>query len=284
MPEIGRYNEFRVKSKNDAGYLVSDGPTDVLLPHHRAPQNIEIGDEIHLFVYLNKDGDLVATSQRPKACVGDFAFLSCVDATDDGAFLSIGIDKDVYVPIREQKRPMEKGGSYVVYVYLDDENNRMLASSRVADFVEEEQIDVEEGDEVSLLIVERTDLGYNAVIDNLYIGLLYHNELFADLQPGDVRKGWIKKVRIGGKIDLSLQPIGYGHILDTKESLLADLKASGGTIELGDKSDPEAIYKRFQISKNAFKKAIGALYKDRIITVSNHEIRLTDTSADSGND
>lgn len=169
---------------------------------------------------------------------------------------------------------MFKGDHHVVYVYLDESNDRMLASSKLLNFVEEEDIDLEEGDEVSLLIVDRSDMGYNAIIDNKYIGLLYTNELFDVLNPGDQRKGWIKKIRVGGKIDLSLQPMGYGHILDTKDSVLAELKESGGVIALGDKSAPDDIYERFKISKNAFKKVIGGLYKDRLITISDHEIRL----------
>lgn len=169
---------------------------------------------------------------------------------------------------------MYKGDSHVVYVFLDEQNNRMLASSKLLDFVEEEGFDFEEGDEVSLLIADRTDLGFNAIINNKYIGLLYQNELFDVLQPGESRKGWIKKIRVEGKIDLSLQPMGYGHILDTKDKLFAELKESGGVIGLGDKSSPEDIYDRFKISKSAFKKTIGALYKERLITISDYEIRI----------
>jgi predicted RNA-binding protein (virulence factor B family) len=195
--------------------------------------------------------------------------------------MDLGIDKDVYVPDREQKRPMQKGYKYVVYVYLDENNDRLLASSKLYDFVEEENFDFEEGDEVSLLITEETDLGFNAIINNTYIGLLYHNEVFDNIQIGDMRKGWIKKIRVEGKIDLTLQPSGYGHILDSKEMILAALKKSGGTIELGDKSSPEEIYHRFQISKSAFKKTIGSLYKERLIMLSDDSIRLlTDDDAE----
>ncbi|RZL13752.1 MAG: RNA-binding protein, partial [Pedobacter sp.] len=197
-----------------------------------------------------------------------------VDANEDGAYLDLGIGKDVYVPTREQKRMMEIGESYAVYVYLDETNNRMLASSRLDKFIEEDDFDFDEGDEVSLLITEKTDLGYNAIINNRYIGLLYHNELFANLQPGEKRKGWIKKVRVEGKIDLTLQPTGFGHILDSKDVILKELKENGGTILLGDKSTPDEIYERFQISKSAFKKAIGGLYKERKITVSDFEIKI----------
>lgn len=274
MIAIGQYNELRVLSKTDEGLTLSDGTEEALLPYQYVPKDTEAGDNLNVFVYLQKDGRLAATTQRPLACVGDFAFLRVVDETDDGAFLDIGIGKDVFVPSREQKRPMYKGDSHVVYVFLDEKNNRMLASSKLLDFVEEHDFDFEEGDEVSLLIADRTDLGFNAIINNKYIGLLYQNEVFDLLQPGESRKGWIKKIRVEGKIDLSLQPMGYSHILDTKDKLFAELKESGGVIHLGDKSSPDDIYDRFKISKNAFKKTIGALYKDRLITVTDHEIKI----------
>jgi predicted RNA-binding protein (virulence factor B family) len=274
MIAIGQYNDLRIIQKTETGLILTDGDKEVLLPYTDVPKNTEIGDNINVFVYMHKDGRLTATTKKPHACVGDFAYLTVVADDENGAFMDLGLDKDIFVPQREQKRPMFKGDSHVVYVFLDESNDRMVASSKLLNFVEEEEIDLEEGDEVSLLIVDQSDMGYNAIIDNKYIGLLYTNELFDDLKPGEQRKGWIKKVRIGGKIDLSLQPMGYGHILDTKDSVLQELKDSGGVIALGDKSSPDDIYQRFKISKNAFKKVIGGLYKDRLITISDDEIRL----------
>ena len=280
MIEIGKYNELRVLSKTEAGLNLTDGDKLVLLPYVHVPKGVEIGDNISVFVFVQKDGRLTATTQKAYAEVGDFAFLKVV-SDEEGVFMDLGIDKDVYVPDREQKRPMQKGYKYVVYVYLDESNDRLLASSKLYDFVEEENFDFEEGDEVSLLITEETDLGFNAIINNTYIGLLYHNEVFDNIQIGEMRKGWIKKIRVEGKIDLTLQPSGYGHILDSKEMMLAELKKSGGVIELGDKSSPEEIYHRFQISKSAFKKTIGSLYKERLIMLSDDSIRLiTDEEAE----
>ncbi|MDR6781780.1 putative RNA-binding protein (virulence factor B family) [Pedobacter africanus] len=275
MIAIGQYNDLRIIRKTEEGLVLTEGEKEILLPYVDVPKNAEIGDNLNLFVFMQKDGRLQATSKRPLACVGDFACLTVVDETEDGGvFMDIGIGKDIYVPKREQKRPMFRGDKHVVYVFLDESNDRMLASSKLINYVEEEEIDLEEGDEVSLLIADRSDLGYNAIIDNKYIGLLYTNELFDELNPGETRKGWVKKIRVEGKIDLSLQPMGYGHILETKDVILEDLKYSGGVIALGDKSSPEAIYQYFKISKSAFKKAIGGLYKDRLIIVSDHEIRL----------
>jgi len=274
MIEIGKYNTLRIVAKNSDGLSLSDGDSEILLPYLDVPKDAELGDDLSVFVYVNKEGRKVATTQQALAEVDDFAFLTVVDATDDGAFLDLGIGKDVYVPVREQKRPMQTGQGYVVYLYLDESNQRMLASSRLDKFIEEEDFEFDEGDEVSLLISEQTDLGFNAIINNRYIGLLYHNELFANLQAGDKRKGWIKKVRVEGKIDLTLQPTGYGHILDTKEVILKELKENGGKLALGDKSTPEEIYAYFQISKSAFKKAIGGLYKERLITITDEEIKI----------
>ncbi|MFD0940896.1 CvfB family protein [Pedobacter boryungensis] len=274
MIEIGKYNDLRIAAKNSDGLSLSDGDREILLPYADVPKNAELGDNIKVFVFINKDGNTIATTKQALAETDDFAYLTVVDANEDGAYLDLGIGKDIYVPIREQKRPMHKGESYVVYVYLDENNQRMLASSRLDKFIEEDDFDFDEGDEVSLLISEQTDLGFNAIINNRYIGLLYHNELFANLKPGEKRKGWIKKVRIEGKIDLSLQPLGYSHILDTKDVLLKELRENGGVIALGDKSTPEEIYERFQISKSAFKKATGGLYKERIIVIGDKEIKL----------
>lgn len=274
MIKIGKYNDLKIVAKNSDGLSLSDGTREVLLPYSDVPKNADLGDNIKVFVFVNKEGNTIATTQNALAQVDDFAFLTVVDVNDDGAFLDLGIGKDIYVPTREQKRTMLKGESYAVYIYLDESSQRMLASSRLDKFIEEDDFDFDEGDEVNLLITEKTDLGYNAIIENRYIGLLYHNELFANLKPGERRKGWIKKVRVEGKIDLTLQPTGYGHILDTKDVITKALRENGGKIALGDKSTPEEIYNRFQISKSAFKKAIGGLYKERIITISDTEIKI----------
>ncbi|WP_090995060.1 CvfB family protein [Pedobacter insulae] len=281
MITIGKFNDLQIAAKNSDGLSLSDGHREILLPYSDVPANVEIGDNITVFVFVNKDGQTIATTKKALAQVADFACLTVVDVTEDGAYLDLGIGKDVYVPTRDQKRPMQLDESYVVYLYLDESNQRMLASSRLDRFIEEEDFEIDEGDEVSLLISEKTDLGFNAIINNRYIGLLYHNELFANLKVGEQRKGWIKKIRIEGKIDLSLQPLGYSHILDTKDVLLKELRERGGKIALGDKSTPEEIYERFQISKSAFKKAIGGLYKERIITIGDHEISIVvDSLAD----
>lgn len=274
MAEIGRYNILRVAGKNSDGLSLSDGENEILLPFADVPSQTDVNDTITAFVFLNKAGQLLATTKQAYGEVGDFAYLTVVDAGEDGAFLDLGISKDVYVPIKEQRIPMRQGEKYMVYLYLDRQNQRMLASSRLHKYIEEDNFDFEVGDEVQLLISEETDLGFNAIINNRHIGLLYHNELFTDVAVGDNRKGWIKNIRVEGKIDLSLRPQGFGHVLDTKDVILRALKEERGPIGLGDKSTPEEIQARFQISKSAFKKAIGGLYKERLITLGDYEIKL----------
>lgn len=273
MIAIGKYNQLRIAAKNSQGLSLTDGTTEVLLPIQELSNDLALGDEVDAFVYLNKDGNTIATLKDVFATADEFAYLQVVAVNDDGAFLDIGTDKDIFVPKREQKKPMELGESYVVFVYLDEFSNKLLASSKVDQFVDQQNFDFEEGDTVDLLIVDKSDLGYNAIINNEFIGLLYHNEVFSNIEPGQRTTGWIKTIRVDGKIDLTLQPSGFGHILETKDYILEELKVVG-EINLGDKSSPEEIYNRFQVSKSAFKKAIGGLYKERLITLSDYQIKL----------
>lgn len=284
MIDIGKYNELRFIKKTDSGLILTDGEKEVVLPYQHAPQEIEQGDNIHVFVYIHSDGRLMATTETPLAMVDEFAFLEVVDVNEQGAFLDMGIGKDVFVPEREQKRPMKTGQKYVVFLYTDERNERITASSRLTDFIDQDTHDLEEGDEVSLLIFDESDLGYSAIINQKYAGLLYHNEVFEDLQAGDVRRGFVKKIREENKIDLSLQVIGFKHILDLKDSLMIELQENGGIINLGDKSSPEDIYNQLKISKKAFKKAIGSLYKERLVVVSDDSVKLVTKPAEPVDD
>jgi predicted RNA-binding protein (virulence factor B family) len=274
MVEIGKFNELRFIKKTENGLILTEGEKEVLLPYVYAPEGAEIGDNLHVFVYIHSDGRLMATTETPIAQVDEFAFLEVVDENENGAFMDMGIGKDVFIPSSEQKRPMKIGQKYVVFLYNDEKTERITASSYLNDFVNQDEHDFEEGDEVRLLITDESDLGFSAVINQRYMGLLYRNEVFEDLKPGDQKRGFIKKVREGNKIDLSLQVIGFKHILDLKDSLMNDLQENNGSILLGDKSSPEDIYNRLKISKKAFKKAIGSLYKERLIIISDHEIKL----------
>ena len=274
MIDVGKFNELRFIKKTDTGLILTDGEKEVVLPIVHAPQEAEPGDNLHVFVYIHSDGRLMATTETPIAMVDEFAFLEVVDVNETGAFMNMGIGKDVFVPEREQKRPMKIGQKHVVFLYTDERNERITASSRLTDFIDQDLHDLEEGDEVSLLIFDESDLGYSAIINQKFAGLLYHNEVFESLQAGDVRRGFVKKIREENKIDLSLQVIGFRHILDLKDTLLLELRENGGIINLGDNSSPEDIYNQLKISKKAFKKAIGSLYKERLVVVSDDSVKL----------
>ncbi|WP_207427540.1 S1 RNA-binding domain-containing protein [Pedobacter sp. SYSU D00535] len=280
MIEIGSYNNLNFKRKTYDGVILTDGEREVLLPAKELISYEEDQEEFFVFVYLNKDENLVATLERPFACVGDFAYLTVVGENEKGVFVDIGIDKDVFVPAREQKRPMFKGDKHVVYVYLDERSGKITASSYLDEYVDVEVGDLEEGDEVSLLICERSELGYSAIINNRYIGLLYHNEVYEELEIGEEKQGFIKKIRENKKIDLSLRPIGFDFILESKDVLLEIIKKNGGVLKLGDKSDPEEIKQQLKMSKKAFKQVIGGLYKQRLITISDFEIRLVEQTGE----
>ncbi|WP_207533213.1 CvfB family protein [Desertivirga arenae] len=274
--QIGLYNNLSVLGKNAEGLVLSDGTDTALLPFHQVKEDIAIGESLFVFVYHNKEGKLVATLDRPLACVGDFAYLKVVGENEKGVFLDIGIDKDIFVPKREQRRPMHSGESYVVHVFRDEMDERIVASSYLEEFVEIEPEELEEGEEVSLLVAESSELGFTCIINNKYIGLLYRNEVYEDVELGESRVGFIRKIRENKKIDLSLRPIGFDFILESRDTLLDILKANGGVLKLGDKSAPEDIRHHLKMSKKAFKQAVGGLYKQRLITIADYEIRLNE--------
>lgn len=277
MLQIGSYNYLKLKQKSQDGLILSNGEDEVFLPEQLIPQDFDANEEQFLFVYIHKDGRIVATTKRPYACVGDFAFLKVVDQTDNGAFLDIGIDKDIFIPKNKQVDEFELGEGYVVYIYLDAHDGKITATNWLEDEVETDLLDLEEGEEVSLLICDESDLGFSAIINNKYIGLLYRNEVYEDLEIGETRVGYIKKIRLEDqKIDLSLRPIGFDFILDSKGLVLELIKKNNGVLNLGDKSSPDEIRSQLRMSKKAFKQVIGGLYKERLITISDYEVRLVE--------
>ena len=198
-----------------------------------------------------------------------------VDQTDNGSFLDLGIEKDLFLPASKQRRPIELGKEYVVFIYVDDNDGKLTASTWLEDNIETDLSDLEEGDQVSLLISEKSELGYSAIINNKYMGLLYADEVYEELRVGESRSGYIKKIRADiNKIDLSLRPIGFDFILDSRDIVLDILKENGGILNLGDKSSPEEIRQRLKMSKKAFKQVIGGLYKQRLIALSDYDIKL----------
>ncbi len=275
MAQIGRINTLTIKRKQDYGAHLDGGESgDILLPKRYVPKKCQPGDAVEVFVYADSKDHLRATTQKPYATVGQFAKLRVKGTSSSGAYLDWGLQKDLFVPKREQHARMEEGKSYVVFVFLDKKTNRIIASSKLDKFLSLQSPNYEEGEEVDLIIYDKTDLGYKVLVNNAYGGMVYKNEVFQKLVVGQQLKGYIKKVRDDRKIDLSLQQSGYQRVDDISKDILNTIKDHGGRITVTDKSPPEDIYSLFGVSKKTFKKAIGALYKKRLITIDTNCIYL----------
>ena len=276
MIQIGKFNELSILRKTNAGLVLSgDSDETVLLPRKHTPQKGELTDSLSVFVYRDSQDKLTATTIRPKILLHEFSFLEVTSVIEIGAFLNWGLEKDLFVPVREQKKNMELGRKYVVYMYVDQKTDRLYASSRVNRFLQNDQLTVQVGDEVDLLLLRKTDLGYSVIINHQHQGLIYDNEVFESLHVGEQRKGYVKTIREDNKLDISLQAIGYLNYHDANCTLVHDaLVANKGALLLTGKSSPEQIYQQLGISKKAFKKAIGSLYKERRIIIDSDGIRL----------
>jgi predicted RNA-binding protein (virulence factor B family) len=274
MVEVGKYNELQVVKDMDFGIYLEKDRQEILMPRKWVPQGTRIGDTLNVFVYRDSEDRLIATTMKPFAISGEFAFLECKQVNTFGAFMDWGMEKDLLVPFREQPLRMEPGKSYVVYVYTDEASDRIVASARLNRFVEKDDIALRDGDIVELLIFSETDKGLNAIINNEYMGLIYRNEIYDNVRVGDKVKGYVKQVREDNKIDLSLQKSGFELVDDVKWRLMNLLKERNGFLALNDDSSPEEIKKELQISKKAFKKAVGALYKEKFIRLSDKGIHL----------
>lgn len=277
-------------------YLEGNEEGKILLPERYVPEDLEIGDEIEVFVYLDNEERLVATTLEPKAMVGDFAYLEVAWVNEYGAFLNWGLMKDLFCPFREQKKRMVLGNSYIVHVHLDEESYRIMASAKVEHYLEpfdsdlidrqnnkllcpQEDGSVREiavGDKVNALIWQKTELGFKAIIENRFQALIYDSQVFRDLHTGDKVEAYISNIRPDGKIDISLQQTGRQHTEDFAEYLLRYLQYRGGRCRLGDKSSAEEIKEQFQVSKKTYKRAIGDLYKRRLIIITDDGIELTE--------
>ncbi len=275
MTEIGKINHLEVVKEVDFGIYLDGGDLgEILMPKRYVPEGTMPGDMIETFIYLDSEDRLVATTEKPLAMVEEFALLTVVSVTPVGAFLNWGLPKDLFVPFREQRQPMEEGKKYLVYVYVDTNTKRIAASSKIEHYLDNIPVDYDLDEEVDLIIVNQTDLGYNAIIDNCHLGVIFKNEVFQPLNPGDKVQGFIKKIRTDGKIDLCLQKAGYEKISSFVDRIIVELQKNKGFLPLTDKSSPEEIYNTFKISKKNFKAAIGALYKKRFISLDDTGIHL----------
>lgn len=272
---LGDYNVMTVTKEVDFGlYLDGGDEGEILLPSRYVPKGCRPGDELEVFVYLDQDERPVATTQRPLAKVGEFACLRVAWVNEYGAFLDWGLMKDLFCPFREQKMRMMKDHYYVVYVTIDDESYRIMATAKVERHFDPSPPEYLPGDEVELLVWQKTDLGFKVIIDNRFQGLVYANRVFRPLRMGDRLRGYVDGVRPDGKIDVSLQPSGRRHTEEFSETLLAYLRDNGGHCSLGDKSPAELIADTFKVSKKTFKRAVGDLYRRRLITIGDDGITL----------
>ena len=274
MIKVGAYNELEVAKELDFGIYLREGDVEILMPTKWVPRGTKIGDVLSVFVFRDSSDRLIATTTTPLAVAESFAFLEVKEVNEIGAFLDWGMDKDLFVPFREQSHRMEPGMSYVVFVYVDEETNRIVASSKLNKFIKHKNSTLQEGDVVDLLIFSETDLGFNAIVNNLYSGLIYKNEIYESIRVGDKIQGYVKHLRDDNKIDLSLQKVGYELVDDVKWRILNLLKKENGFLPLSDNSSPEEIKTKLQISKKAFKKAIGALYKEKLIKLTAKGVEL----------
>ncbi len=273
--KIGQHNTLRVVKILDFGVYLDGGEMgEILMPTKWVPENTEVDDELDVFIYFDSEDRPIATTLKPKAMVGEFAWMKVKAVNRIGAFLDWGLDKDLLVPFKEQNAKMEEGRFYLVYLYVDPRSKRIAASAKLEKYLDIDPIDYEPDQEVDLLIWTKSDMGYKAIINQKHSGMLYFNEIFHDVMPGQMIKGYISRIRPDGKIDLKLQKTGYQNIDQFSEILLQALEKSQRFIPLTDKSDPEEIYRLLGMSKKNFKKSVGLLYKRRWIRIDDSGIYL----------
>ncbi len=275
--QLGRYNTLEVKRIVDFGvYLADKEGNEVLLPSRYLTELPRIGDKMDVFVYTDSEDRPVATTEHPFAQVGEVAFLQVAEVNRVGAFLDWGLMKDLLVPYREQKYDMKQGGVYPVYLFVDNASGRVTATAKIEKYLGNVFPTYHKGDKVKALILQHTERGYKAVVDNLHYGMIYHNELYRDVAIGNEVEAYVKQVRDDGKIDLTLNDYVTERIPELARAILARIKANGGYIQVTDRSTPEEIKQLFHCSKKDFKKAVGALYKEHLITLEPAGLRSAD--------
>ena len=274
MLQIGVYHTLKIDRETKVGLFLTNGKDDVLLPNKYVPNDFTIGDDLTVFVYLDHEERPVATTLKPFISLNSFAVLKVSYINKFGAFLNWGMEKDLFAPFKEQARPMEKDKRYIVTMYLDKQTGRLAASSKINQFLDKEPLDIEVGQEVDLMVSHITEIGINVIINGKFRGLAYQNEVFETVSPGYKTKGYIKTIRPDGKIDVSFQKQGFEAIDDSAQQVLEALKQNDGVLRLNDNSHPEEIKSVLKMSKKTFKKAIGSLYKQKLIDINNEGIQL----------
>lgn len=273
--QLGTFNTLKIVRDTQVGLYLSDGNTDILLPNKYVPKKFEIGDEISVFVYLDHEERPVATTIKPYIQLHQFAHLKVNYINKFGAFLDWNLEKDLFCPFAEQARPMEIDKRYLVYLYLDEKTNRLVASSKTNAFFETENIDLQINDEVSAMVSHLSDAGVNVIINNKYKGLAYKNEVYDEtIRPGKKLLVYIKNIRPDGKIDVTFQKNGVENIEPNAMYILSELRDNKGFLGLNDNSHPEEIKTVLKMSKKSFKKAVGHLYKEKKIELKPDGIYL----------
>ncbi|MCU0349934.1 MAG: S1-like domain-containing RNA-binding protein [Flavobacterium sp.] len=272
--QIGEYNTLEILRSTKVGLFLGDGTNDVLLPNKYVSKEFQIGDSLTVFVYLDHEERPVATTLKPYVKLNEFAHLKVNYINKFGAFLNWGLEKDLFVPFKEQARPMEEGKRYLVYCFMDEKTNRLVASSKTQQFLDKEEANYANGEEVNLIISHISDAGINVIINEKHRGLAYANEVYDDIKPGLRMKGYIKQLRPDGKLDVSLRKLGVEAIEPSAQIILDELKANKGFLRLNDNSHPEDIKTVLKMSKKTFKKAIGTLYKQKQIEIKDDGIYL----------
>lgn len=268
MIELGNYNTLKILRGTRVGLFLGDEDVDdLLLPTKYAPQAFEVGDTLRVFCYLDHEERPIATTLDPHIRRNNFGFLRVAEVNEFGAFMDWGLEKHLLVPFREQRTKMLPGHWYVVYCYLDEKSFRLVASSRLNKFLNNETLTVSASDEVDLLVSRRSDLGWDVIVNNRHSGLVFANEVFQKIEVGDQLKGFVKKIRPDGKLDISLQVIGPSKLEPAASQIYEKLIEQQGVLKIHDKSPPEDIKEMFQMSKKTFKRAIGTLYKERKIEI-----------------
>lgn len=281
MLQIGKTNTLKILRHTSVGaYLGDDANSEILLPKKYVKGFMNVGDDVDVFIYKDSEDRVIATTEEPYAEVGQFAFLEAVSVNKIGAFLDWGLEKDLLVPFKEQRYKMFEGFEYVVFIYLDESSQRIVASSKLNRFFELNNEDLQQGQEVDLLVYDQSDLGFSCVINNMYKGLIYANDVYKEIKIGDFLKGYVKLVRPDKLVDISLQPVGFKHVLSSTDLILQYLKAHEGYLDLHDKSSPEEIEKRFNMSKATFKKSIGILYRQRKVVLKEDGVHLVNEQFD----
>jgi len=275
MLHIGKINTLRVARESEIGFYLDGGDDlEILLPNRYVPRGLRVGLNIEVFVHTDSEDRLIATTDKPLAVAGDFVLLQVVSVGDYGAFLDWGLPKDLLLPFNQQRSPVREGDICLARVYLDESTGRLAASTKLGRFLNKTPPLYKPGEEVSLIIAEKTDLGYKAIINRKHTGLLFLTDVFEHLKDGEERTGYIKNVREDGKIDLTMNRPGHQQLPKLAEEILVMLKAQKGFLPVNDKTSPGKIRQLFSVSKNTFKMALGSLYKKRLITISDDGIRL----------